>query len=238
MPKSTKWTTDRQDPEDPLYTVFFTARNKDNKDRVEGFVQRKRAFLMHMPSTMDIPKKLDIWFDEFCSEGLPGEMCRMYISVNARDIRKIKKELMHLLIDDNLPGRTPIAHMESCMASIAMRQGMSAERKWLFDVDLTDEDKVDAFIADVNDILAEDYAEYLKKHPEMCVVVPKAEKHRTPHGYAVICGHGFDIRKLPDKWQEYLTRKPEKDGIDLKRDDLLCVKWHVNKDTEIRRKSQ
>ena len=42
------------------------------------------------------------------------------------------------------------------------------------------------------------------------------ETHKTPHGYAVIVKHGFDTRKLLEKWGK---------DVELKRDDMLLVCW-------------
>ena len=205
MSRSSKWILDaKQDPKDPLYAVFFTARNKDNRD-IEGFHQRKRSFLYHIPEEGGIPDVIERRFRQFEDEGLPGELSRMYISVNPRDPKKIKKNLMHMLIDDALPTETPIAHIETATVSIAMRKGMGITRKWLFDFDSDDKELLNRFTEEL--------------HKFTGSVAP--EVYRTPHGYAVIVSHGFDIRQLDKKWQDLIE-----DGvISLKRDDLLCVAW-------------
>lgn len=205
MSRSSKWLLDaKQSPEDPLYAVFFTARNKDNKD-IDGFHQRKRSFLYHMPEEGGIPDAVERRFEQFEDEGLPGELSRMYISVNPRDPEKIKKNLMHMLIDDALPTETPIAHIETAAVSIAMRKGMGTTRKWLFDFDSDDKELLDGFTEELHKFTGS----------------ADLEVHRTPHGYAVIINHGFDMRQLDIKWQDLI-----KDGvISLKRDDLLCVAW-------------
>lgn len=210
MSRSKKWLVTKQDPKDPLYAVFFTARNKDNKD-IDGFMQRKRSFLYHMPDLEHIPETVNRRFSQFAAEGLPGELSRMYISVNPRDPVKIKRELMHELIDDRLPTETPIAHMETVVVSIGMRKGMSTTRHWMFDFDSKDDILLDSFISAIEQITGSE--------PEI---------HDTPHGYAVICEHGFDMRQLGDQWDGYIASGKQERIITLKRDDLLCVDWIKN----------
>lgn len=214
MSKNSKWTTTKQNPDDPLYAVFFTARNKDNKGHIEGFRERKSAFLFHLPSpeTALSNKTVAKRFEQFTNDGLPGELSRMYVSLNARDVVKIKRELMHLLIDDALPGRTPESNMDTVMVSIAMRKGMNKEKRWLFDYDIpvNREDPKE---------FARDIMERTKENGAV-----KAEVFPTPHGAAVITDHGFDVRLLGDKWKDYM----DKGDITLKRDDLLCIAWQTN----------
>lgn len=199
-----KWTRDRQNPEDPVYVVLFTARNKDNKD-INGFEERRCAFLRHLPGTTEPGEKLNGLFARFVDEGVPGETSRIYISVNARDQKKIKKMLMHQLIDDSLTGgELALTHMDTAVTSIAAKKECAAERKWLFDVDLSDTDFVSRF------------CEYIRSN---CGV--EANYYKTPHGFGVITSHGFDMRIL-EKMDGY---KENKENITLKRDDLLCVKW-------------
>lgn len=212
MSKSKKWLVTKQNPEDPLYAVFFTARNKDNKD-IYGFMQRKRSFLYHIPDIEHIPETVRKRFEQFVKEGLPGELSRMYVSINPRDPVKIKRELMHELIDDRLPTKTPLAHMDTVVVSIGMRKGMSTTRHWMFDFDSEDGELLHAFISDIEEIMEQ-----------------KPTIHRTPHGYAVICERGFDMRKLDNAWDEYITDGKQERIITLKRDDLLCVDWSVKHD--------
>ena len=49
----------------------------------------------------------------------------------------------------------------------------------------------------------------------------KAEKYKTPNGYAVVVNHGFDTRDLLKKWKDY--------DITLKRDELLFLRMEENK---------
>lgn len=80
------------------------------------------------------------------------------------------------------------------------------ESKWLFDFDIDDEDLVIKFILDILSY--------------SCIPVRYIEKHKIPHGYAIVVPHGFDTRKLMDKWKEY--------DITLKKDELLFLNMITN----------
>lgn len=77
----------------------------------------------------------------------------------------------------------------------------------MFDFDINDESKLKEFVRDIKDLN----------------VVSHIETHRTAHGYAVIVEHGFDTRKLFEKWTEDVT---------LKRDDMLLVYWDTKEKKE------
>lgn len=119
----------------------------------------------------------------------------MYRSVNARDEEKVRKGLLIKLIYES-PSMTKI---EGVLASVAQRKENAAEKKWLFDFDCDDKDILDKFIADI-----------MEESPGITV-----EYKKTPNGYAIVTNHGFDTRKLLEKYVEY--------DITLKRDDLLFM---------------
>lgn len=155
------------------HVVMFVSRNKDNK-LVEGFKQRTRAFL-----TQKLPNELSVDFKEFCQRGVTNEVCRFYISVNARKRGVIHKSLQHTLIDQlNLN----ITNIEKLIASLAMKKGTSLTNKWLFDFD-DNKQLIDKFINDVS------------THVD-CEI----ERVETPNGYAVVVEHGFDTRELLKEW--------------------------------------
>lgn len=178
---------------DGVYVVLFMSRNKDNKD-IPNYKQRRKTFITKRK--VDDPI-LQREFTKFFEDGVQGEMCRMYYSVNARNTNKIHRELLHFLIDNpeyNLCG------IESKISSIAAKKECANERRWLFDFDSSDTDKLSLFCENIKEI-----------DNEIRVII-----HKTPNGYAVITNRGFDIRKLSDDWNEFIT---------LKKDDLLCVHW-------------
>lgn len=191
--KNNKWSVRSYDDRE-MNVVLFISRNKDNK-HVENFTERRRSFV-----TKDemYSEKLKTKFMNFVNDGVPGEVCRMYFSVNSRDEDKIYKDLLHFLID------TPdfnLCSIDSKLAGIAAVNSNAKTKRWMFDFDIDDENEVTNFINDIH----------------KCDVDVEVEAHKTPNGYAVITNRGFDTRELMKIWSD-------KD-ITLKRDDLLCVYW-------------
>ena len=175
----------------PIHTVLFVSRNKDNA-HIPNFEERRYSFISDKT-----PGELMNMFCTFAKMGKTGEMSRMYYSVNARDPKKIHNELLHFLIDEP---DFYLGSIDSKIAGIAATKECSAEEKWMFDFDIDSKDAVHEFVQDIAEI-----------DPSV-----KAEIHDTPHGYTVVVDHGFDTRKLFEKWTKDVT---------LMRDDLLCVAW-------------
>lgn len=171
--------------------ITFCSRNKDNQG-VEGFHQRSEAFLSNKTD-----QELIYQFNNFVENGVEGEFCRLYISVNNRDNAKILKNLTHWLIDNPDQDMTKI---DSRIASIAAKAECRAEKKWMFDYD-EDPTRFAEFVADIN-----------KCDPDVEVA-----SHYTPNGLCVITSRGFDTRKLEleDKWS----------NVELKKDASRCVYW-------------
>ena len=66
-----------------LRVVLFKSRNKDNRD-LDGFKERSVGFV----STRGMDQ-LEAEFQDFVRKGVPGELCRMYVTVNRRDNDKV-----------------------------------------------------------------------------------------------------------------------------------------------------
>ena len=181
----------------PTNVVLFVSRNKDNKD-ILNFSERSKTFLTNL-SYDDI--KLDTMFNIFVDEGVSGETSRMYYSVNERDTEKIYKDLLHFLIDNP---EFNLCALSSKLAGIAAKNTNAKTKHWMFDFDINDFTLANEF---VNDIKAIDSG-------------VEINVHKTPNGYAIITDHGFDTRKLNEKWSSNVT---------LKRDDMLCIKWQSKK---------
>ena len=178
--------------------VLFKSRNKDNKN-VQGFKERGRAFLWNK-------NKLPFnRFKHFVDDGLPGEKCRLYVSVNARDVEKVKRELLVKLIEEPNYDLTKI---DSLVASIAAKPRNRLENKWLFDVDIEDENRRKLFLEDLA----------ITFRVKMKVGELPDDMHfnvvSTPHGIGVVVPHGFDTREFLDKWKD----------VTLKRDGMLFVR--------------
>jgi hypothetical protein len=178
----------------PIRVCLMVARNKDNKE-IEGFKESRRAFL-----TTKNRDELQNEFESFIHEGNNKEFCRLYLSVNARDPQKIYKEFLHFLIDEP---NFNLTHTQSKLAGIGAKKECALEKKWMFDFDCEDEDKLHEFIEDIT--------------IRYCDTMIGVGGHKTPHGYALVVSHGFDTRELMKKWENIVT---------LKRDDLLCVDWY------------
>lgn len=171
--------------------IMFKSRNKDNKG-VPDFHERTEVYLSDKPAYEHL-----MAFKEFTDHGVDGEMSRMYVSVNARDLVKIKKALIiKLIADDNVS----LLNLNNTLVSIAMAKENSAQSHWMFDYD-DDPNRIEEFVNDIMDITGE-----------------QPIVSETPHGYAVIVYHGFDTRDLMAKWGE---------NVSLKRDDFLCYDWRV-----------
>lgn len=177
--------------DNPIRVCLFVSRNKDNKE-IKNFVERRKAFI-----TTKRIEDLEKDFSSFVSDGVDGEMCRMYISVNARNKKKIYQQLLHFLIDNP---DFDLSHINSKIASIAAKKECALEKRWLFDFDCDDRNKLKEFSLDLS------------------TACPMAFKliYKTSNGYAIVINQGFDTRELLEKYKDIVT---------LKRDDLLCVGW-------------
>lgn len=187
----------------PIYVVLFVSRNKDNKD-IPNFTERRMSFITTYEYNSDILNKK---FIHFCEDGVKGEFCRFYYSVNSRNPEIIYKKLLHFLIDEP---NFNICSLSPKVAGIAAKEECRLEKKWLFDFDINDIEKVKEF---VNDILT-----YNNKDINVTY-------RKTPNGYAIITNKGFDTRELFNKWTE---------GVSLNRDGLLCVHWFFGINPEYR----
>ena len=76
-----------------LRVVLFKSRNKDNR-ALDGFKERSVGFV----STRSLDQ-LETEFQDFVRKGMPGELCRMYVTVNRRDNAKVLRGLQHYLLD-------------------------------------------------------------------------------------------------------------------------------------------
>lgn len=191
--KNKKWAVESINNND-TYVVLFISRTKDNK-HVENFTERRRSFITkHTVNDESLIRK----FNDFVNAGVSGEVCRMYYSVNARNDDAVYKDLLHFLFDN--PDFN-LCSLNSKLAGIAAVNKNAKTKRWMFDFDIDDENKLHEF---VNDILSIE--------PNIEVI-----DYKTPNGYAVVTSRGFDTRELFKKWSDT--------DICLKRDDLLCVRW-------------
>ena len=175
-----------------LYVYLMHSRKKDNKD-IPNFKERTKTILEYRENEDKVIEA----FKSFAANGLPGEQTRLYRSVNSRNEEKIKEALVIRLLKDS----PSVTKLNCTLASVAQQVQNRDESKWLFDFDMDNEDIVTRFICDV--------------HSYSYIPVRYIEKHKTPHGYAIITEHGFDTRELMEKWKDY--------DITLKKDALLFL---------------
>ena len=174
-----------------LYVYLMRYRNKDNKN-VEGFKERTKTILEYKENEARVMET----FRDFAAKGVPGEVTRLYRSVNSRNEEKVREELTIRLLRD----KPSVTKLNNTLASVALKANNRDESKWLFDFDVDDDKLALGFINDITN-----YG----------FVFNQIEMYKTPHGYAIIVPHGFDTRVLMEKWKDY--------DITLKRDDMLFL---------------
>ena len=135
-------------------------------------------------------EKLERKFLNFVNEGVDGEYCRHYKSLNVRDEEKIREELIVLLVKN----KVPVEKINKTVASIASLPECAAEKKWLFDFDSNDQKKVDEFLDDLKRF-------YTKEEFAKIKVV------KTVSNFSIIVPHGIDTRSLKEKWAEIFENK-------------------------------
>ena len=196
MKNMRKWYKTEDASHDAIDVILFVSRNKDNRN-VEAFKERSEAFV-----TTKSPEQLTHEFDGFVSRGMPGEFCRMYISINPRSNTKTFKAIQHKMLDEKFN----LAVLPAKVAAVAAKKENCYDpsgKTWLFDFDpIEDMNTHDAMLAFVDDL-----NQYISKD--------NIDIHETPNGYAVLVNKHFDSRDLLAKWT----------NVSLKRDEMLCVKW-------------
>lgn len=181
-----------------LYVYLIRSRNKDNKD-VPNFKGRIETILEYKENENKIIEE----FKSFAAKGVPGEQTRLYRSVNSRNEDKIREEFIIRLLRDKLS----MTRLNHTLASVALQVQNRDDGKWLFDFDVDDE------------LLMNDFVHEIAMYSEIPLL--EIEVHKTPHGYAIIVPHRFDIRGLMEEWEGY--------DITLKKDDLLFLDMITNK---------
>lgn len=164
-----------------IHYYLFRSRNKDNKGLINDYKERSKVFLL-ADNGFETPdySLVEQAYAKFVSEGVPGEKTRSYTAVNTRNAEKIKKQLIAKLAIEN----PDITDMQKVVNSVAMKPECANESYWLIDFDSTDVDLLKCFVRKVNslDSLSERY------------FVTRIQT--TPHGYAIVTEHGFDVRPL------------------------------------------
>lgn len=171
---------------EPIYTIFFSSRNKDNAN-LEGFKPRTRTFLSKRINHTELDPDITHQFDEFVKQGVNGELSRWYVSINSADPVKVNNALMHYLIDHQ--DATPL-QVQNKLISFANKPQNLATHRWLLDCDTSDYDR---FIEILN---------WLKNHN-----ISIDQYKPTKSGYAIVTEHGFDTREFLQKFPEVENKK-------------------------------
>ena len=110
------------------YVYLFVSRNKDNAE-VKNFKPRKRAFILKEEELNT--SKLEKKWKQFVADGKVGELSRFYVSVNPRDMEKVKRQLTHRLIEDEIN----LFKIERTVCALANKDENKRGRDWLLDID-------------------------------------------------------------------------------------------------------
>lgn len=181
-----------------LYVYLIRSRNKDNKD-IPNFKERVATILEYKENEDKVIEA----FKSFAAEGVPSEQTRLYRSVNSRNEEKIREEFVIRLLRD----KPSMTRLNRTLSSVAQQIQNRDESKWLFDFDVDNRELVADFLSDINHFSG------IKRIDMNC--------YKTPHGFAIVVPHGFDIRGLMEKWEDY--------DITLKKDELLFLDMITNK---------
>lgn len=188
--KNYKW-RDHVESDGKLVVILMISRNKDNKE-LDDFKERRASYVTNSDDPM-----INVKFDNFVRAGRPGEMSRLYVSVNGRDSQVVKKKLLHYLVDAD---DVNFKYLDGLVAGLAAQKDAAAEKRWLLDFDSLDEDVLQQLLYDLK-FMEGDIVDSVRK---------------TPHGYAIVTSRGFDTRLFVNKYGDVFT---------VKRDDLLLVDW-------------
>ena len=207
MGNYSKWHKGESHNSDKLTVVLFISRNKDNKE-VANYTERRNAFV-----TTREPHELKHKFNAFVNDGLPGEMARMYVSVNPRSNSKTFKALQHAMLDNKYNLAT-LPQRVTAFAAKKENAYDSSNLNWLFDFDPVDGENTEELLQKfLNAVEHAHLTTQTKKGQNRSEMT--ATTYNTPNGYAVVVNQRFDTREL-------LLQFP---NVELKRDDLLCYKW-------------
>lgn len=203
-----KW-ADGNEPDAPVACCLLISRNKDNAD-VPGFRERRRSWLAPFAG---VDGMLRDRLGRFAYDGVPGELCRAYRSVNPRDPVVVKAKLAQLLTGDVIrdhltrrPRTVDVTRIDAAACGLAAEPDCAMGRRWLIDDDTPH----------VSD--ADDEARFTAIAGACGVGRDELAVTSTPHGHAVVVPHGFDTRAL-------LREYPD---LTVKRDDLILVAWEVS----------
>ncbi len=191
------------------YVYLFVSRNKDNVG-VKNFKQRKKVFILKGEGLYT--NKLEKEWNNFVSEGQVGELSRFYVSVNPRDMEKVKRQLTHKLIEDEVN----LFKIQSLVCALANRDENKSGRDWLLDIDKNcSEEQMYDIIEEINQKLYKYYEEKLGMKWDDSIPKCVCKRHiKTPNGWHVVtCRFNKKVLELSDY----------KDVLEIKDDGMFFV---------------
>ena len=177
--------------EKALAVVTFCSRHKDNQG-IEGFKQRCQAFPVYL-NPID-SEMLETKFQKFCEDGLPYEVSRFYITLNARYERGVQNDLICHILQNGVN----LSSMNRVTTSIAARCNDLVTKRWMFDVD--------------GDDMAQQSAEFsviiATKTRELASGVRQAAaSYKTKNGCHIITSAHFDTRKVEQYYPQATLKR-------------------------------
>lgn len=114
--------TKKNNIDKPVWVYLMVSRNKDNKNRVPNFHERRCTFLS---SKGDMSDYINDRFSDFVRHGCHGEFSRLYRSVNSRDVECVKKRFLYEYIMKDID----ITKLESKKPPLLRREAHAPPRK-------------------------------------------------------------------------------------------------------------
>ena len=182
--------------EKALAVVTFCSRHKDNQN-IEGFNPRCKAFPVSL-NPIDA-ETLKAKFQKFCEEGLPYEVSRFYITLNARYEHGVQNDLICYMLQNG----ANLSNMNRVTTSITARCNDLVTKCWMFDVD--------------GDNTVQESAEFMvamaTKTQEIASGVRQAAvSYKTKNGCHVVTSVHFDTRKA-ERYYPQATLKRNADCL-------------------------
>lgn len=174
-----------------LAVVTFCSRHKDNQN-IEGFKPRCQAFPVYL-NPIDI-ETLKSKFQKFCNEGLPHEVSRFYITLNARYEDGVRNDLICRMLQNE----TNFSLMNRVTTSVAARCNDLVTKCWMFDAD--------------GDNVAQGSAEFAvaistRTQELMSGVRQAAASYKTKNGCHIITSAHFDTRKVESYYPQATLKR-------------------------------
>lgn len=174
-----------------LAVVTFCSRHKDN-DNVDGFKPRCQAFPVYL-NPIDI-ETLQSKFQKFCNEGLPNEVSRFYITLNARYEDGVRSDLICRILQNE----TNFSLMNRVITSVAARCNDLVTKCWMFDVDGDDMTQQSIEFAVMM---------YTQNQQLASGVRQAAALYKTKSGCHVITSAHFDTRKIEQYYSQATLKR-------------------------------